>query len=449
MAARLLLAFVAATSGLRPMDPPPPERLSLTSALANPLAPARFGKDFSKPMGIPEEGIAAALEVMRSGRLSRYCATSAATSEVARAETEFAEVARSRYAIATNSGSSALMLALMAVGVTPGDRVLCSGFGFSPLPSTIMRLGAEPVLVDATEDWAMDLDALEAAADGAPEARVVLLAHARGQVADMDRVAALCDARGLFLVEDATHALGVCWRGRPVGYHGAAAAFSCRSDSVLNGGEGGFVTTDDDDRAARLMFLGGCSERRYGKHASRPSDAACEQAMATMPNLSVRMSEVTAALLRPLIRSLPERLARHRRRYASVLDVLAARAPAIAVPQPDARADPVGDALFFGLPSVDDSQNALFRTTCVAMGVPVSWFGSPVNARHHANARKYGCPSFDLPAADALLARGYELRLPEHFEDGDFPQIARILAYAATVAAEAYDDPHDDGINLL
>ena len=449
----LRLVIVVAFTHAAALAPPdsgsaiPPERLSLTAALASPLAPARFGKDFSQPAAVPEEGIAAALEVLRSGRLARYSAPSAAVSEVARCEAEFAAVVRARYATATNSGSSALMLALMAVGVAPGDRVLCSGFAFDPVPSTVMRLGAEPVLVDCAPDWTMDLDALDAAREAHPTARVLLLAHARGQVSDMDRVAATCRAAKIALVEDATHALGVAWRGRPLGYHGAACAYATRSEcGVLNGGEGGFVTTDSDDLAAKLIFLSGCSERRYGKHRSRPADELCEQAMVSMPNLSCRMPEVTAAVLRPQIARLPETLAALRRRYRALVSALRDAAPAIAVPEPDARADPAGDAVFFGLRDVDDSQNALFRTTCVAMGVPVSWFGSPVNARHHANQRKYGCPAFALPVVDALLARGYELRLPAHFDDADLPHVARILAYAATVAADAYDDPHDDGI---
>merc|ERR1712224_1038336 len=100
-------------------------------------------------------------EVMRGGRLFRYCATSAETSQVAQAEKEFAAMVNQKYALGVNSCSSAIMLALMAVGVEPGDQVITNGFTFTALPSTIMRLGAEPVLVEATKSWIMDLDDLE------------------------------------------------------------------------------------------------------------------------------------------------------------------------------------------------------------------------------------------------------------------------------------------------
>merc|ERR1711965_327179 len=90
-------------------------------------------------MSIPEEGIAAAVEVMRGGRLFRYCATSAETSHVAQAEKEFAAMVNQKYALGVNSCSSAIMLALMAVGVEPGDEVITNGFTFTALPFVSRR----------------------------------------------------------------------------------------------------------------------------------------------------------------------------------------------------------------------------------------------------------------------------------------------------------------------
>ncbi len=120
--------------------------------------PAVFTGDFTKPMSVPEEGIAAATEVMRSGRLFRYCAKD---SQVAQAEVEFARMVGAKYALAVNSCSSAILIALMLSGVETGDEVLTNGLTFTALPSTIMRLNAKPVLVEATAGWTMDLDDLE------------------------------------------------------------------------------------------------------------------------------------------------------------------------------------------------------------------------------------------------------------------------------------------------
>merc|ERR1719267_391522 len=175
---------------------------------------------------------------------------------------------------------------MMLAGVTAGDEVLTNGLTFTALPSTIMRLGAKPVLVEATRAWTMDLDDLEKKA-ASSTAKVLLLSHMRGKVCDMDRVVKICEKNGITLVEDCAHSCGVTWRGKQLGYHARVTAYSTQSDKVINSGEGGFVTTDDDEIAAKMIYLSGCYERRYGKHAVRPADELCEVAMAEMPNLSL------------------------------------------------------------------------------------------------------------------------------------------------------------------
>ena len=158
--------------------------------------------------------------------------------------------------------------------------------------------------------------------------------------------------------------------------------------------------------------------------------------MAEMPNLSCRMNEVTAAVMRPLIKNLPQRVEDYNRRYDSVVKVLREEAgDVIDVPTQDERVGTIGDHLNFYLTGVTDEQNALFRQTCVAMGVPVSWFQSQVNARWHVNWRKYGSPTFDLPNTDEVLRFAYDLKMPPYFDDADFPAFARVIAHAARVAA--------------
>ena len=129
-----------------------------------------------------------------------------------------------KYALGVNSCSSAIMLALMAVGVEPGDQVITNGFTFTALPSTIMRLGAEPVFVEASRSFTMDLDDLEKKMAAFPDAKVLLLSHMRGKVTDMDRVVEICEKNGVTLVEDCAHGCGVTWRGRQLGYHAKVAA---------------------------------------------------------------------------------------------------------------------------------------------------------------------------------------------------------------------------------
>lgn len=113
--------------------------------------PLIFSKDFTRPAIIPEEGIEAAVAVLRSGRLFRYSCESAEVSQVALAEEEFAKATGARFAVGVNSCSSAILIALLCVGVQPGHKVLANAFTFIAVTSTILRLGAEPVLVECGE----------------------------------------------------------------------------------------------------------------------------------------------------------------------------------------------------------------------------------------------------------------------------------------------------------
>jgi len=385
----------------------------ITTTPGSMAKPTKFLKDFSKPMSIPEEGIRNAVEVMESGRLFRYCATE---SQVAAAEAEFAQLVEQKYALGVNSCSSAIMLALLVVGVQPGDEVITNGFTFTALPSTIMRLQGTPVLVEATDAWTMDLDDLERKA-AASSAKVLLLSHMRGKVCDMDRVLAICDAHGLTLVEDCAHGCGVKYNGRQLGYHAKVSCYSTQSDKVINSGEGGFITTDDDALMAKAIYYSGAYEARYAKHTPHPPKELCEEAMLSTPNLSCRMSELTAAVMRPLIANLPERVERYNARYALVVGVLRALAGhTIVVPEQLPQVEGVGDHLNFYLHGVSAAQNARFMKLCADGGVPVSWFCSSVNARWHVNWRKYGAPTYELPQTDGVLSSAYDLKLPPHFE---------------------------------
>lgn len=415
---------------------PRPEQLEKIISTLEMSAPPVFTKDFTKPMSIPQEGIDNVVKVLESGRLFRYSQKSAETSQVALAEKEFAEMVGQKYAIGVNSCSSAILLGLISAGIEAGDEVITNGFTFTALPSTIMRLNATPVLVEATPNWIMDLDDLEKKASEHPKAKVLLLSHMRGKVADMDRVMEICKKHNLELVEDCAHACGVKWKGRQLGYHAKVTAYSTQSDKVINSGEGGFVTTDDDQIAANLIYLSGAYERRYNKHINHPPKELCEVALSKMPNLSVRMNEMTAACMRPLIRNLPERVVQYNKRYDSIVNVLESNAGnIICVPQQDDRVGAVGDHLNFYMKNLSDEQNNIFWQKVNEMGVPCQQFTSPINARWHVNWRKFGAPAFDLPQTDATLRHAYDLKCPPYFEDEDFPAFAEVIAYAANYAA--------------
>lgn len=266
----------------------------------------------------------------------------------------------------------------------------------------IVRLNAEPVLVEAEEGWTIDVDDLErkAAQSGA---KYLCLSHMRGKVSDMDRIAELVSRLDIILVEDCAHSCGVTWRGIPTGRHGKIACYSTQSAKVINTGEGGFVCTDDEQMAAEVIFMSGSYERTYKKHSLRPSDELCEKAMKKVPNLSCRMTEVTAAMMRPILKDLPQLIENWNRRYEVVVDILEKSVGShLVVPKQDPRVGQVGDSLNFYLTDVTAEQAAAFQKMCIELGVPLQLFSSDINARYHHNWREWTTAQ-NVPNTDDIL----------------------------------------------
>ena len=134
-------------------DSNPAGSLQATRVRAESAVSRIFEKDFTRPMSIPEEGIDAAVNICRNGRLFRYSSESAGDSQVALAEKEFADMTQARYAVGVNSCSSAILIALLGVGLERGDKVLTNAFTFTAVTSTLLRLGADPILVECCDRY--------------------------------------------------------------------------------------------------------------------------------------------------------------------------------------------------------------------------------------------------------------------------------------------------------
>ena len=159
--------------------------------------------------------------------------------------------------------------ALRACGVMPGDKVLANAYTLAPVPGAIHNVGAQPVLIDIDANYHIDMQDLETKA-AATKARYLLLSHMRGHIADMDRLADICERHDICLIEDCAHTMGASWRGIKSGNFGKAAAFSTQTYKHMNSGEGGFLTTNDPHAAARAVVSSG-SYMLYGVMArSRP-----------------------------------------------------------------------------------------------------------------------------------------------------------------------------------
>ena len=180
--------------------------------------------------------------------------------DLERFEAEVSKWVDGRQCLALTSGTAALHLALLGVGVRPGDDVVCSTLTFAASANAIVHAGANPVFIDSEEaSWNLDPDLLEAELarraelDRLPAA--VMAVDLYGQCCDYDRIAPLCARYGVPLVEDAAEALGATYRRRPAGSFGAAAAFSFNGNKIITASGGGMLVSADGDLIDRARYL--------------------------------------------------------------------------------------------------------------------------------------------------------------------------------------------------
>jgi perosamine synthetase len=199
---------------------------------------------------LDESDVEAVVEVLRSNNLSQRTSRT-----IERFEESFALYHGVKHAIAVSSGTAAIHLALHAVGVGPGDEVAVPAHTFVASASPICHLGATPVLVDVDhESYCLSVADLERKVSD--RTRAVVVVHLNGLPADMGGVRDVAAGRGILVVEDAAQAVGARYGDRPVGSVGRLGCFSFWEDKVLTmGGEGGALTTDDDELAARIRRL--------------------------------------------------------------------------------------------------------------------------------------------------------------------------------------------------
>ena len=242
----------------------------------------RLDLDLSSPPSIPEDGIRRVTEIMRTGKLHRYGEDRSGVPEATALEEDFAASVGTRYCVALNSCGAAMIVALKCVGVLHGDTVLMNAFTLAPVPGAISHAGAQPVFVEITDNYKIDLADLDrkAASSGA---RVLLLSHMRGHICDMDELLAVCNRHGLTAIEDCAHTMGAKWGDRFTGTFGAIGCFSLQSYKHANAGEGGLLVTNDPDVAAKAILYSG-SYMLYAQHKARPDLSFFEKHRGHVPN---------------------------------------------------------------------------------------------------------------------------------------------------------------------
>jgi dTDP-4-amino-4,6-dideoxygalactose transaminase len=384
-----------------------------------------FTGNFTQQEPIAEDAIAAAVAVLRSGRLHRYNTLPGEAGEVALLEEEFAALTGARYCLAVASGGYALGCALRALGVAPGDAVLTNGFTLAPVPGAIAALGAQPVFVEITGDLVIDMDDLAAKAR-ASGARVLMLSHMRGHICDMDALMQVAQANDLQVIEDCAHTMGAAWAGVPSGRHGVIGCYSTQTYKHMNSGEGGLIVSDDAALMAKMILLSG-SYMMYPRHRAAPGPEAFAALKYDTPNISGRMDNLRAAILRPQIPTLAGRIARWNALYRRLETGLAATPGLRLIPRPQAESY-VASSFQFLLPGWAPERITAFVARAAARGVELKWFGAaaPAGFTSRYDSWRYAAPQ-SLPVTDRVLAGLLDLRLPLTFTEADAAQIARII----------------------
>lgn len=400
----------------------------------------RFTGSFTQQEPIPDEGIEAALAVLRHGRLHRYNTAPDEVGETALLEEEFAALTGARYCLAVASGGYALGCALRALGLRAGEPVLTNAFTLAPVPGAIAAAGGRPVFVETTEDLVIDFDHLarRAAETGA---RLLMLSHMRGHLCDMEALMALAARLGLTVIEDCAHTMGASWNATPSGRHGAMACYSMQTYKHLNSGEGGLLISDDAEAMARAILLSG-SYMLYARHRAAPPPEVFEKVRLDVPNVSGRLDNLRAAILRPQLRQLADRVARWEVLYRRLEAGLAGTPGLRLVPRPEPERF-VGSSFQFQLPGWSAPRVRAFLRRAIARGVEVKWFGAadPVAFTSRYVHWAYAAPD-PLPQTDRVLAGLVDLRLPLTFTPEDCDQIARILRAEALVVGQG-PEPED------
>ncbi len=386
----------------------------------------------------PRLTVAAEQELLRAARSGRWTVSGAYTGKEPyerRFADAFADFQGVRHCVPTCHGSSALVVALEALGVGPGDEVLVPGLTWVACASAVAGVGALPVLVDIDpRTLCISVDAAEAALTERTAA--IMLVHLFCSAADLDRFEELSRARGVPLLEDCSQAHGAVWRGRRVGSYGTVAAFSFQQTKLLTSGEGGAVLTDDPHLAQRMEELR-ADGRRY---TAQPRIGQLDlEEVGAVQGRNYCLSELHAALLAEGLDRLDEENAIRRDNASRLRTYLDDIKGVEIIDQPPQLDEPAYYHLClrleperFGVASVDPIAEAM----TAELGVHVEPVDRPLNDNPLYDPRRSSRSGrgdhaaldptqFDLPAA--AEARRTCITLPHRVLLGAAPEVESIV----------------------
>jgi len=389
------------------------------------MATKAFYRHFTQQEPINQEAIDAATHVLKSGRLHRYNTIEDELSEASLLEEEYAAYQDSKYCLACASGGYAMSVALKAAGLKPGESVLTNTFTLAPVPGSISNAGGNPIFVEITKDLVLDLDDLSRKVSES-KARFLLISHMRGHLVDMDKLMQIVNENNLILIEDCAHTMGAQWKDKRSGNFGLAGCFSTQTYKHLNSGEGGLLTSNDEEFMARAIIYSG-SYMLYERHGAAPSSKVFEEIRLETPNYSGRMDNLRASILRPQLKNLEKNINRWNERYQTV-ELELKEINGIEVPVRFEEEKYVGSSIQFRIPGISKSDAELFVKQNKELGVELKWFGNDDPSGFTSNHKSWKYVSRQrLNVSDKILSGLFDLRLPLTFSIDDCKHISKII----------------------
>ena len=368
---------------------------------------------------VGEEEIKEVMEVLQSGYLYRYQVGQDARfqGKVLQLEREFARRSQVRHALAVNSGTTALLTALMGLGIGPGDEVIVPGFTFVASISAVVYAGAVPVLAEV--DRSLNLDPEDVESKITPRTRAIMAVHMMGNPARLDELGEIAARHDLFLIEDCAQACGASYKGRPIGSIGHVAAFSFNVYKSVTSGDGGMILTDDDGLYRRCFA--------FHDQGHSPLRDGVEIGERPFLGLDFRYTELQAAVLLAQIRKLDpmiDHLRANKQRFKSqISDLPGLQFREVVDPQGD-----IGTILTVILPT-SEIAGSIARDLGSKVIAEAGWhvYSNMEHLLEQRVVNSVGCPFFcphykeregearywkgRLPQTDDLLARSMNISI--------------------------------------
>lgn len=274
------------------------EQLAIMGGTPVRTTPISYGKQY-----IDEEDVAAVVEALKSPALT--CGP-----RIAQLEEKLCEITGAKYAVAVSNGTAALHIAAMAAGIGEGDEVIVSPITFAASANCVLYCGGTPVFADIKADT-FNIDPASVRKLITPKTKAIVAVDFTGQAVELDELREICKEYNLILIEDAAHSMGTKYNGQPIGSIADMTTFSFHPVKTVTSGEGGAVTTNDEELYRKLRLYRAHGITRDINEMVHPTDAGWYNEQVTL-GYNYRITDIQAALLISQLNKLPAFSARRK-----------------------------------------------------------------------------------------------------------------------------------------